>query len=160
VDGAQGEFGGVFQGLYAAKGNGGGLAMKGPYQAKTIQSILGIPKHRYEYIVSKIGIKPEVEEVEGQGRTHLYSFRNLLQISICHHASRMGLTPGAIRDFLGWLDKSSIYSEKTDRSALVAYFVFKDNGRFVMVEKEAISTAEGFVCLNLEAIKKGVIFFQ
>ena len=33
------------------------------FQAKQIQELLGIPKHRYEYIASKIGIKPDTQNV-------------------------------------------------------------------------------------------------
>ena len=54
------------------------------FQAKDIQRIVQIPKHRYEYIASKIGIKPDVDEVEGQGHIHRYSFKNLLQFAFIH----------------------------------------------------------------------------
>jgi len=75
------------------------------FQAKDIQRIVEIPKHRYEYLASKIGIKPDVEEVEGQGKVHQYSYRNLLQFAIVHHASGLGLTPKALRDLLSYIDK-------------------------------------------------------
>lgn len=79
--------------------------MKDTFQSKDIQTILEIPKHRYDYIASKIGIKPEVEEVEGQGHVHMYSFKNLLQFAFVHHASGLGLTPKASRELLSYLDE-------------------------------------------------------
>ncbi|MBU4186116.1 MAG: hypothetical protein KKI12_02930 [Proteobacteria bacterium] len=75
------------------------------FQAKDIQRIVQIPKHRYEYIASKIGIKPDVEEVEGQGHVHIYSFKNLLQFAFAHHAGILGLTPKASRGLLSYLDE-------------------------------------------------------
>ena len=75
------------------------------FQARDIQRIVEIPKHRYEYIALKIGIKPDVEEVEGQGNVHKYSFKNLLQFAFVHHASGLGLTPKASKELLSHLDK-------------------------------------------------------
>jgi len=75
------------------------------FQAKDIQKIVQIPKHRYEYIASKIGIIPDVNEVEGQGHTHIYSFKNLLQFAFVHYASGLGLTPKASRALLSFLDE-------------------------------------------------------
>ena len=61
-------------------------------RAKDIQIILNIKKIRYEYLASKTGIKPDIQEVEGTGRAHLYSFKNLFQFAIAHHANKLGLT--------------------------------------------------------------------
>ena len=33
------------------------------FQAKDIQKLVDIKKHRYEYIASKIGIKPEIRQI-------------------------------------------------------------------------------------------------
>ena len=79
--------------------------MKDTFQAKDIQNILLIPKHRYEYIASKIGITPEVDEVERQGHVHLYSFKNLLQFGFAHHGNKLGLTPKATRTMLSNIDE-------------------------------------------------------
>jgi hypothetical protein len=79
--------------------------MKDTFQAKDIQDILFIPKHRYEYIASKIGIAPDVDEVDGQGRAHLYSFKNLLQFAFVHQANKLGLTPKAARRMLSIIDE-------------------------------------------------------
>lgn len=67
------------------------------FQAKDIQYLLHITKIRYEYLTSKLDIKPDVEEVEGTGRAHLYSFKNLLQIAIAHKANKMGLSLRAVK---------------------------------------------------------------
>ncbi len=74
------------------------------FQAKDIQEMLGIPKHRYEYIAMRIGIKPDVEEVEGTGRAHSYSLRNALQFAFVHYANQRGLPPSACRDMLKLVD--------------------------------------------------------
>lgn len=75
------------------------------FRAKDIQKLIDIPKHRYEYLASKIGIPPEVEEVDGSGRSHIYSFKNLLQFAFVHHANMLGLTPRAAREMLTWIEK-------------------------------------------------------
>ena len=75
------------------------------FQARDIQNILGIPKHRYEYIASKIGIEPDVEEVEGRGHTHIYSFKNLLQFAIVNQANKLGLNPKSSRKLIIFLNE-------------------------------------------------------
>lgn len=74
--------------------------MKHQFQAKDIQRILKITKIRYEYLTSKIDIKPGVEEVEGTGKAHLYSFKNLLQIAVAHNANKMGLSLRLVKKLL------------------------------------------------------------
>jgi len=80
--------------------------MKNQFQAKDIQGLVGIPKHRYEYIASKIGIKPEVEEVEKTGHTHLYSFKNLLEFAIVNTANKLGIGPKAVKEILAFLSNN------------------------------------------------------
>lgn len=70
------------------------------FQAKDIQRIVGIPKHRYEYIATRIGIKPDVAEVDGTGRSHVYSFKNLLEFAFAHKGSNLGLSPKLVRAML------------------------------------------------------------
>ena len=79
--------------------------MKNKFQAKNIQQIFGIPKYRYEYIATKIGIQAGIEEVEGQGRAHLYSYKNLLQFGFAHHAINLGFSPKNVRLMLNFLDE-------------------------------------------------------
>lgn len=78
--------------------------MKYKFQAKDIQLILRITKIRYEYLTSKLNIKPGVEEVEGTGRAHLYSFKNLLQIAVAHNANQMGLSLRLVNNLLDNLE--------------------------------------------------------
>ncbi len=106
------------------------------FQAKTIQKILGIKKHRYEYIASKIGITPDVDEVEGQGRTHIYSFKNLMQFAIIHHASDLGLSPKAAKRILLFFDNrigkniaKAIFDPKI-RTAFTLYYIKTENTQY------------------------------
>jgi hypothetical protein len=57
----------------------------------------------YDYIASKIGIKPEIDEVEKTGRHHLYSFKNLLEFAFVHKANNLGVTQKAAKEMLGFL---------------------------------------------------------
>lgn len=75
------------------------------FQAKDFMEMLRIKRQRYEYLATKIGISPEVEQVEGKGRAHRYSFRNALQFAFAHHMNLMGLTPGVVRWTLEHFDK-------------------------------------------------------
>jgi len=67
------------------------------YQAKDIQGILRIPKVRYAYLSREIGIRPDVEEVVGTGKVHLYSYKNLLQFFIAEECNRIGLSMKATK---------------------------------------------------------------
>jgi len=67
------------------------------YQAKTIQKIIGIPKHRYDYILMKIRIEPDVEKVIGTGNTNLFSFKKLMEFAIASTAIDIGMSPEVIR---------------------------------------------------------------
>jgi hypothetical protein len=78
--------------------------MKVNFQAKDIQEMLAIARQRYEYLANKIGITPEIAEVAGKGKAHLYSFRNALQFAFAHSMSSMGLSPRIIRSILNSLD--------------------------------------------------------
>ena len=75
------------------------------FQAKDIQRYVQIPKYRYDYLSTKLAIKPEIDEVEGTGHTHLYSFKNLMQFAYAHHANILGLSPKAIVEMLSLLDE-------------------------------------------------------
>jgi hypothetical protein len=107
------------------------------FQAKDIQRILKIPKHRYEYLAAKIGITPEIEEAEGQGKIHRYSFKNLLQFAFIHAANLLGLTPKASRDLLNHLDaidsepkiKFGIYDPDSTVDISV-HFVIGENNKY------------------------------
>jgi hypothetical protein len=70
------------------------------FEAKGIQSIVGISKSRYEYLAIKIGISPDVQEVEGTGRSHVYSIKNLMQFAFAHFALCYGLSRKQIKKIL------------------------------------------------------------
>jgi hypothetical protein len=81
------------------------------FQAKDIQKLVDIKKHRYEYIASKIGIKPEIDEVEKTGHVHLYSFKNLLEFAFVHKANDLGVTRKAVKEMLGFLSNNIALQE-------------------------------------------------
>lgn len=71
------------------------------YQAKTIQKILGMPKHRYDYILMKIGVEPDLDKASGRGKTNLFSFSKLLEFAIANTAMNTGMVPEIIKESLG-----------------------------------------------------------
>lgn len=78
------------------------------FQSGHIQKMLGIPKQRVEYLALKIPIKPEIEEADGTGRAHSYSFKNALQFAIAQSMSRVGLGIWEIRSVLLELDSDTL----------------------------------------------------
>lgn len=70
------------------------------FQARDIQEYLRIPKIRYEYLARQIGIIPEIEEGEGTGRAHKYSFKNLMQFAIAERCSLNGFSLKQIKFLL------------------------------------------------------------
>lgn len=106
------------------------------FQAKDIQRLIDIPKHRYEYIASKIGIKPEVEEVEKTGHVHLYSFKNLLEFAFVHTANNLGLGPKAVKELLGFLSndidlhEAELFNPEKITQVLLHYADSKDGKIF------------------------------
>jgi hypothetical protein len=114
------------------------------YRAKDIQKILGIPKFRYEYLAGKMQIRPELEEVEGQGRAHVYSFRNLLEFAFVNVASAMGLSPkncGRLLAFVRFIDKTyevGIFAEGEGPDLSVHFVV--QGGHFFHVTGESKGT--------------------
>ena len=114
------------------------------FQAKDIQKLIDIPKHRYEYLASKIGIKPEVEEVEKTGHVHLYSFKNLLEFGFVHTANNLGLGPKAVKEMLGFLSnnidlhEAGLFNPKKTTKASLHYADTKD-GKFFKLAGQDIS---------------------
>jgi hypothetical protein len=98
------------------------------FQAKDIQRILEIKKIRYQYLSGKIGIFPGIEEVEGTGRSHIYSFKNLLEFAFANLANNLGLSPKATRSMLEFLDllnepNNGIYSHRSNFAGKFFYVV-------------------------------------
>jgi hypothetical protein len=88
--------------------------MKNP-QAKDIRKMLGANSSRYDYLASRFGIIPEVEEVTGRGRGHIYSFRNALQFAIADRISRFGFAPRQVKKVLNSLEEPKYLSWPHDR---------------------------------------------
>ena len=78
--------------------------MKYEFQAKHIQYLSRITKIRYEYLTSKLNIKPDIEEADGTGRAHLYSLKNLLQIAVANNANKMGMSLRTVKKLLDDLE--------------------------------------------------------
>lgn len=111
--------------------------MKFGFRAKDIRKIVAIPKDQYDYIADKIGIIPEVDEFDGIGRIQLYSFKNLLEFAISHHAHDLGVSPkviGRLLDFLDVLEESEsvIYDPRT-RTDIKLYYVNYGGARYFQI---------------------------
>ena len=81
--------------------------MKTSFQSGDIQRLLHAQKQRVEYLALKIPIRPEVEQVLGTGKAHLYSFRNALQFAVAQEVSNLGLYLTEIRSILETVQKLS-----------------------------------------------------
>jgi len=120
------------------------------FQAKNIQELIGIPKHRYEYIASKMGIIPEIEEVENTGHVHLYSFKNLLEFAFVHTANQLGLGPKAVKEMLGFLSNNielhemGLFDPKKTTHVLLHYADCKDGKFFKLSGQKGEYFGEGF----------------
>jgi len=106
------------------------------FRAKDIERILGIKKPRYEYIAGRIYIRPEVIEVEGTGRSHIYSFKNLLEFAFAHTANDLGLTPNRVKIMLAFLSRNpdlkdaGLFDPEKKISAALHYAVKEGRGFF------------------------------
>jgi len=78
------------------------------FQAKTIQKIIGIPKHRYSYILMKVRIEPDVEKVIGTGNTNLFSFKKLMEFAIASTAIDIGIHPDIIIASLAYIENADV----------------------------------------------------
>ena len=85
-------------------------------QAKDIQRLLNIPRHRYEYLSTKIGIAPQISRGDGRGHIHRYHSMDLFKFAYVHHANMIGLTPGICKDMLYMLDQVNDYFVKKRKS--------------------------------------------
>jgi len=81
--------------------------MKDRFKSKYIQQMLDITKERVAYLGMKVPITPEVRQVEGTGRAHEYSYRNLLQFAIVEWLTEVGLSMREVRYLLSVLANAS-----------------------------------------------------
>jgi hypothetical protein len=114
----------------------------GPYQAKDIIRILNITKSRYDYILLKIGISPDIEQGQGTGKMNLFSFRNVLQIAIASHAISIGINPASVRGIMQLIDRIDVAEGwgffGVKKSPEISFFIgFLDEGKFfAFVDRE------------------------
>jgi hypothetical protein len=78
--------------------------MKESFQSKYIQEMLDIKKERVAYLGMKVPIKPEIRQVEGTGRAHKYSYKNLLHFAIVEWLTETGMVMRDIKYLLSVLD--------------------------------------------------------
>jgi len=127
------------------------------FQAKDIQKLVDIKKHRYDYLASKIGIKPEINEVEKTGYHHLYSFKNLLEFAFVHKANNLGVTRKAAKEMLGFLSdnielkEAGLFDPEKRIKALLHYADSNDGKIFKLFgpsisaqDKKGFFLGEGF----------------
>jgi len=114
------------------------------FQAKDIQRLVEIQKFRYDYLFLKIGIKPEIEEVQKTGHTHLYSFKNLLEFAIVNTANNLGIGPKAVKEILNFLTTNNdlkdagLFNPEKEIKASLHYADSKD-GKFFKLSGSSIS---------------------
>ena len=85
--------------------------MKDRFQSKFIREMLGITKERVAYLGMKVPITPEIKQVEGTGRAHEYSYRNLLQFAIVEWLTEVGLSMRDVKYLLSVLENASEIGE-------------------------------------------------
>jgi hypothetical protein len=93
-----------------------------------------------------MGISPEVEEVEGVGRSHVYSLKNLLEFAYAHTASEIGLTPNVVRKFLSLLH----FLDKTYSAGIFA------RGELVLSVSYVVAEANRFFYVTGEGQELGL----
>jgi hypothetical protein len=59
-----------------------GTHMKTEFQSGDIQLVLDIHKRRVEYLMKEVPILPEISQVEGTGRAHKFSYKNVVEFFI------------------------------------------------------------------------------
>jgi hypothetical protein len=79
--------------------------MQKEFVSGDLQKLYTATKERITHLGRAVGlIEPEIERVEGTGRSHRYSFRNAMQFGVAHYLSKSGLVPAEIRRALQTLD--------------------------------------------------------
>ena len=108
-------------------------------QAKKIQEDFGINKTRYQYLYDKIGIKPDEEEVEGTGRAHRFSFRNLVQFAISNWATSMGWSGRSVKRLLIYFDEyekdcaAGVFDSEKEHENLHAYKIYYPGVNYYLI---------------------------
>lgn len=102
------------------------------FHAQKIQEILGITKSRYDYVMAKIGIEPDIERAHGTGKSNVYGFRGLVNFSIASTGIDIGLKPEIIRSLLDRLRNfngsryGDFYARGNNMRLLFEYGTYQD----------------------------------
>jgi len=142
------------------------------FKAKDILRILNIKYRRYDYLMMKIGIQPEVEN-PGTGHSHLYSFKNLLQFAFAHYALESGMRPRDVKAVLASVDltyPNEIYDSQNYTKYMLYYMAYPPSVAgegFVLsfplskedeeVLENRLEYATIYTVINLSEIKKRVL---
>lgn len=123
--------------------------MKEGFQSKYIQQMLGITKERVAYLGLKVPIKPEIRQVEGTGRAHVYSYRNLMQFAVVEWLTAVGMSMRDVKYLLSVLENASEVLEIAESSnprvdhyvpkelsAVIAAWPPREKGGLVARERE------------------------
>lgn len=136
------------------------------YQAKDIQRYVKIPKHRYSYLATKIGIEPEIDQVDGTGHVNIYSTRNLLQFAYANFASNLGLSPKTVKNMLiffdGIMDQKNvdIYNCRHPNANFILHYINSSVRTVYKDEKYLKEETKYFVCIgDLTRNKRIVSYF-
>lgn len=140
------------------------------FQAKEIQSILSIPKHRYDYSIMKIGINPDIEQASGRGKTNIFSFHGLMEFAIATVGIDIGINPNGIRfsiDTVNRVDMEHrlLYFDPNTATDDLYYHYCHNNGVYSCLFTGDIEysvgmndfNATGYSTLNLGEIKRRVV---
>jgi hypothetical protein len=122
--------------------------MKEGFQSKFIREMLFLTKERVAYLGMKVPITPEIKQVEGTGRAHEYSYRNLLQFAIVEWLTEVGLSMRDVKYLLSVLENASEIGEMATPVAVshyipkecrvdVAAWPPREKGRLIVGEREA-----------------------
>ena len=112
------------------------------FKAKDIQELLEITKIRYEYIQKKADIQPGIEKVEGTGRSHLYTFGNLVDFVVAHRGSCYGLPPKSIAALVKHIHevegeaKTGLFNKDIEPKRFNIYFIDYGSELFLCTDIE------------------------
>jgi len=119
--------------------------MLSEFQSKDLQRLLGVSKERVTHLGRSVGrIEPEIEKVEGTGRSHRYSFRNAIQFACAHHLGKLRLNPEEIRRALKTLDHA-------DRGEFVEGLTIQGEFRPGDLFDPAVPLLKGFCLIRVES---------
>jgi predicted RNase H-like HicB family nuclease len=119
------------------------------FNSKTACKLIGITKRQIGYWDETHLIKPSVQEAGGRGTNRLYSFADLVQLTVVKSLIDQGISLQKIRKSINYLKKNFPQIEKP-----LARLKFLTNGKTIFVltsdKKEILDTlAEGQLVLSI-----------